>query len=87
MLKAKLLIVALTLSLSSCGAYAVEPVGKDGRTFQFTEEEAQTCKEGGGCTIATNDALKEDAAMIMLLMQTVGELQKQLRAEKSKRCI
>lgn len=80
----KLFTAALCLASA---AHAVEPVGKDGLTFRFTEDEAQTCKEHGGCTIATNEALAEDAATMLLLRRVIEDLQKQLRAERSKRCI
>lgn len=83
----KLLIAAVTLSLASCTAYAIEPVGEDGKTFRFTDEEVEFCKANGGCTIVTGAEIERVTKHLIILQQALDEAEKQLKAEKSKRCI
>lgn len=83
----KLLIAAVTLSLASCSAYAIDPVGEDGQTFRFTDEEVEFCKANGGCTVVTNDEVAKVSQLLLILQQALAEAEKQLKAEKSKRCI
>lgn len=83
----KLLIAAVTLSLASCSAYAIEPVGEDGKSFRFTDEEVEFCKANGGCTIVTGAEIERVTKHIIILQQALAEAEKQLKAEKSKRCI
>lgn len=83
----KLLIAAVTLSLASCTAYAIEPVGEDGKTFRFTDEEVEFCKANGGCTIVTGAEVAKVSQMLVILQQALDEAEKQLKAERSKRCI
>lgn len=84
----KLLIAAVTLSLASCsGAYAIEPVGEDGKSFRFTDEEVEFCKANGGCTVVSNDEVARVAKAVAVLQQALEEAKKKLRAEQSKRCI
>lgn len=83
----KLLIAAVTLSLASCSAYAIEPVGEDGKSFRFTDEEVEFCKANGGCTVVSNDEVARVAKAVAVLQQALEEAKKKLRAEQSKRCI
>lgn len=83
----KLLIAAVTLSLASCSAYAIEPMGEDGKSFRFTDEEVEFCKANGGCTIVTGAEIERVTKHIIILQQALAEAEKQLKAEKSKRCI
>jgi hypothetical protein len=83
----KLLIAAVTLSLASCSAYAIEPVGEDGKSFRFTDEEIEFCKANGGCTIVTGAEIERATKHMIILQQALAEAEKQLKAEKSKRCI
>ena len=83
----KLLTVSLALLLSSCGAYAIEPVGEDGKVFRFTDEEVEFCKANGGCTVVTGAEIERVTKHIIILQQALAEAEKQLKAEKSKRCI
>lgn len=83
----KLLIAAVTLSLASCSAYAIEPVGEDGKTFRFTDEEVEFCKADGGCTVVTNAEIERVTKHLIILQRALAEAEKQLKAEKSKRCI
>lgn len=83
----KLLIAAVTLSLASCSAYAIEPVGEDGKIFRFTDEEVEFCKANGGCTIVTGAEIERVTKHMIILQQALAEAEKQLKAEKSKHCI
>lgn len=83
----KLLIAAVTLSLASCTAYAIEPVGEDGKTFRFTDEEVEFCKANGGCTVVSNDEVAKVSQAVSLLQEALEDAQKRLKAEQSKRCI
>lgn len=83
----KLLTVSLVLLLSSCGAYAIDPVDKDGKTFRFTDEEVKFCKANGGCTVVTNDEVARVSQAIAVLQQALEETRKRMQAAESKRCI
>lgn len=83
----KLLIAAVTLSLASCSAYAIESVGEDGKTFRFTDEEVEFCKANGGCTVVSNDEVAEVSQLLLMLQQALEEAKKRLQAAESKRCI
>jgi hypothetical protein len=84
----KPLIASLALLFASCGpVYAIEPVGEDGKTFRFTDEEVEFCKANGGCTVVSNDEAAKVSQMLILLQQALAEAEKQLKAEQSKRCL
>lgn len=83
----KLLIAAVTLLLASCSAYAIEPVGEDGKTFRFTDEEVEFCKTNGGCTVVSNDEVAKVSQLLLMLQQALEEAKKRLQAAESKRCI
>lgn len=88
MLKIKPLIVTLTLVMASCEpVYAIDPVGNDGKTFRFTDEEIEFCKANGGCTVVPNDEVVRVSQAVAVLQQALEEAKKKLRAEQSKRCI
>lgn len=84
----KPLIASLALLFASCGpAYAIEPVGENGKTFRFTDEEVEFCKANGGCTVVSSDEVARVAKAVAVLQQALEEAKKKLRAEQSKRCI
>lgn len=75
-----LLFIFLTCVLTMCGdpANAFNVIGP--RSIEFTEEEIEECKQRGGCRFITQDEIDEAVAKIELL-------ERQLKAEKSKRCV
>ena len=83
----KLLTVSLALLLSSCGAYAIDKLGEDGKTFGFTDEEVEFCKANGGCTVVSNDEVAQVSQVIAIMQQALEEMRKRLQAAESKRCI
>ena len=84
----KPLVASLALLFASCGpGYAIEPVGEDGKTFRFTDDEVAFCRANGGCTVVSNDEVAKVSQMLMLMQEALAEAEKQLKAEKSKRCI
>ena len=87
MLKIKRFAAGLAMLIASCTASAIDYVGGDGKTFRFTDEEVEFCKANGGCTVVTNDEVAKVSQLLLILQQALAEAEKQLKAEKSKRCI
>lgn len=75
-----LLFVFVTCVLTMCGDPANAVSFKPPNMIEMNETEMKLCEEQGGRVLITQDAIDEAVAKIELL-------ERQLKAEKSKRCV